>query len=71
MSITPYPPLFTERASVLHGSVLDANYPAKWVSFGCKSTAKQQKIPHPQCLNLVGDYTLTWQTLRSVSWPGA
>ncbi|MGA1527200.1 MAG: DUF6641 family protein [Burkholderiaceae bacterium] len=38
MSITPYPPLFTERASVLHGSVLDANYPAKWVSFGCKST---------------------------------
>ena len=25
MSITPYPPLFTERASVLHGSVLDAN----------------------------------------------
>ena len=38
MSITPYLPLVAKRASVLHGSVLDANYPAKWVSFGCKST---------------------------------
>jgi hypothetical protein len=39
MSNTPYLPLVAKRASVLHGSVLDANYPAKWVSFGCKSTA--------------------------------
>ena len=38
MSITPYLPLVAKRASVLHGSVLDANYPAKWVSFGCKTT---------------------------------
>ena len=40
MSITPYLPLVAKRASVLHGSVLDANHPAKWVSFGCNSTLR-------------------------------
>jgi hypothetical protein len=40
MSITPYLPLVAKRASVLHGSVLDANHLAKWVSFECKTTSQ-------------------------------
>jgi hypothetical protein len=42
MSITPYLPLVAKRASVLHGSVLDANHLAKWVSFECKTTLSIQ-----------------------------
>jgi putative transposase len=30
------------------------------------NTAKQQKIPHPQCLNLGGDYRLCYLYLRNV-----
>jgi hypothetical protein len=36
--INQYLLLVAKQASVLHGSVLDANHPVKWVSFGCKST---------------------------------
>ena len=63
MSITPYLPLVTKRASVLHGSVLDANYPAKWVSFGCKTTGFA-----PKALKLVILTALRCGNVANAEW---
>jgi hypothetical protein len=35
--INQYLLLVAKQASVLHGSVLDTNYPVEWIGFGYKS----------------------------------
>jgi hypothetical protein len=54
-----------KRASVLHGSVLDANHLAKWVSFECKTTGLPLEARQTSSRTYLMRFSASARTLES------